>query len=454
MKKKRIVLINPQYPFGKKRIFLGGPFVAIGARLDAVGHDVSLLDLNIDDMTDTKIVAKLEEADFIGVSLTGSSDIPGVRELVTVLHQRFSRALVLLGGQIVERLAPDQFVAIFGNDVVQIRDDGDLAKAIACSVDQLSSSDASYVPMWQSLGDNRLAVYLKNEAVLVVSQGCRFNCRFCAATKGVSEQFREIGVFEQDLNYLTEVARRKRIAELNFYLSSLDAFQNPQKFVRYLEVVARVAKRSGVNIRLRCLSRFDSFLRAVDSVPNLPDLLCRSGLWCIGFGADGADPAIWKSQGKGNKNSDMLRAITLCQQMRIRTELLMVIGFPEDTPATLAKAVSASLLAVVRWSDVVIRPYLAKVVVPGSHGWKEKHQADQFVGDPEKFYNLDFCAVGSLSTHPHHAHRWACNIAYLLICGILTPIGKCATYPLLPQGGGGIYGRIAKIVNRMIPFDK
>ncbi|MAF24982.1 hypothetical protein CL634_05340 [bacterium] len=102
------------------------------------------------------------------------------------------------------------------------------------------------------------------------------------------------------------------------------------------------------------------------------------------------------------------------------------------------------------------RPYLAKPFVPGNKGWSILYvdRAEAVVDEPNKFYDLDFCAVASTTSHPRLWHRWASNIAYLTIVGLLTPFGRQMTSPLLPQSSKGWYGRIARRVNQWMPFDR
>ncbi len=471
MKPQVIALINPQYPFDKNRIFLGGAIVSVAARLMAMGHTVGLVDLNLEHISkysdesktwDFTGLRKMEKADVIGIALTGSSDIPGALSLAQRLQHVFENVPIMIGGQIIEHLEPDQFCRVFGTYPKQIRDDHDLARVLGCAATDIPKADeVSYTPVYREMGEERLVTYLRAEMALVISQGCHFHCHFCAAQKGIPERFRNPRVFEADLGYLAEVGARHGVQSLTFYATNLDFFQNPQTLRLYLEAVARVWRGYAMPIRIRCLSRFDSFLSAARELPHLQEMLGQSGVRCIGFGADGADPAIWKAQGKGNKISDMLQSLVLCKKWDIGAELLMVLGFPEDTARTLLKAVIASWISVLRWRHVVIRPYLAKEVVPGNDGWKRKPAiAEHITAQPRLFYNLDFCAIGSAITHPRPLHRWLCNAAYLLIYGSLAPFGKCLTSPLLPQGEEGWgyesphYGRFARWVNRQMSFDK
>ncbi len=211
-----------------------------------------------------------------------------------------------------------------------------------------------------------------------------------------------------------------------------------------------------VKIRVRCLACLPSFLRASEEIPNFGTLLKRAGLWCVGLGVDGTDKDIWKAQGKNqNKKHQVWNCLALARKIGIHAEILLVMGFREETLWTLLKTLWISLVITLGWRNTTMRPYLAKPFVPGNDEWKvSPPELEKLVENPKLFYNLDFAAIGSKLTHPRPWHRYASNIAYLTLIGVFTPFGRCDTSPLLPQGNPGLYGRIARLWNRVMPFDR
>jgi hypothetical protein len=315
----------------------------------------------------------------------------------------------------------------------------------------------------------RLSEYLSHEMTLEVSQGCRYNCKFCAARKGQKEQMKNLVVFEDDLRFLAQQARASGIETLKFYASALDFFQNPESIGRMLSVLAHVQGEEGIQIKVRCLTSMSTFLYARGILNSLiqegqdecfcgfsdfSELLNRAGLYCIGFGVDGTDESVWQRENKRhNQPHQVQECISLCKDMGIRTELLMVLGFPEDTTRILWKNFKNSVRYVFESKYVVLRPYLAKTFVPGNEGWTPEIEKIM-VADPQRFYNIDYCAIGSPLTHPNRWNRWMSNGTYLTIIGLFYPFGRCDTLPLLPQGEKGAYGTIAKFVNRIMPSDR
>lgn len=229
------LIINPRYPFGKSQIYFNLSTVAVAAQILALGHMVEILDLNIDKLE----VAQVRSADIVGVSIFGAAYIPGAIELLRIIRQMNPQARLIVGGQTVERLDDEDFSKIFGKDVVPGNPDG-LAEVLDCQVEEIPAAEkVSFKRAWEAMGETKLVEYLKREGTLFVSQGCRFNCDFCAACKNQPERFRDLGEFEADLLYLTEVAKRHGLSELNFYATSLYFFQTPETVRGYLEVLAR-----------------------------------------------------------------------------------------------------------------------------------------------------------------------------------------------------------------------
>ncbi len=456
------VIVNLRYPYGREQIYMPGGAVSVASRLIAMGHRVRVFDLNLDGTNDCEnpvFRQALFDADLVGISLVGPPHVPQAIEVIRGIHgvQKVRHILygyvaqIIIGGQAIEALSGEQFDTLFAaGDVRRITSDCDLVDIIGCGVSEMV--DPFEVPFslaWScAMGEERVAEYLRHEMPLVVSQGCKYSCKFCAARKGMREQFRNIDVFENDLRYLCAIARRKGIEQLSFYATSLDFFQNPMIVRKYLEVLARVQSEEGVNIHVRCLSCVASFLKASEEISGFEQLLHGAGVWCVAVGVDGTSAEVWRAQRKHHNNmSDVWKFVELCRRTGIKGEALMVMGFPEDNFKTsLINIISALRF---RLSGIVSRPYCAKLLVPGNDNWNDPRfsgTVGMIVENPELFYNLDFAAFGSKLTHPRRLHRWISNLTYAIVCAI-----GWSTSPLMPQGGGS---RLARFINRHMPPDR
>lgn len=463
--KKRILLIQPVYPYGKKQVYLGSSLLVTAARLIEVGFEVELIDFNLPHKKLSNT-----EFDYFGITVTGAPYIPSVvdfinkftlQELLSAGRQLLSGSVrstpkILVGGQPISHLDKDMFQNLFGAETIQIKNDADLAEALGIERSKLISPyEVSLKKALKLIPDEEMKVYLKNEMTLFISQGCHFQCAFCAAAKGMREQFRSIDAFKTDLEYLVQKAKSFGYQRLEFYATNLDFFQNPKKMLEYLKVVHTIQEEYGIIIRIRCLACMISFLKAHHETPELRLQCEQGGLWSIGFGVDGTDPNVWKAQKKTqNHLEDVGVCLRVCQEYGIQAEILMIMGFPQDTVKSLSLNLVSAFQIVLRYKHAVLRPYLAKQYVPGNDNWQGFENKHLFVQDPSLFYNIDFCMAGSKFTHPKFWHRLYSNFVYLTICGVFAPMDKCMTYPLFPFNQNRLWNRFAGWWNRVMPFDR
>lgn len=454
--RKIITLVELRYPYGKPKVYMNGSLIAIAAKLMAMGASVQVVDFNIDDPESGHVHNLLDRADIIGVSVLGAPYIPSAIEFAKRVAKQYPTANCIMGGQVISGLTTAEFNLVFAETrAIQVRDDRDLAPVLGGDPRENlpSALQVQYTPVWEEMGDERLRKYLQTEFTLVLSQGCAYRCAFCAAEKGQREQFVDLDKFRSDLLFLANAAKRFGLKKLECYASSLDFFQTPGEVEKYLVAIAEVSRDTGVEIRVRCLSCMNSFLRASKVISDFKYLLPRAGLWCIGFGVDGTDVSVWKSQKKGqNRLSDVRECLDLTDSLGIRAEILLVLGFQQDGVKSLCMNVVNAMKYAFMWDHTVLRPYLAKPFIPGNDDWAAAGVGvERVVKEPNKFLNLDFCALGSKLTHPRLWHRWACNLSYLAIIAILTPFRSCVTSPLMP---GGSFGKVSQWVNRHMPFDR
>ena len=452
-KRQRVTLVDLQYPYGKKKVYMSGSLVSIAAQCKAAGHEVEVLDFNIDDQDGPHAKETLSRADVIGVSVVGSPYFPQTIKFCEYVAKNYPNAKLLLGGQVIRGLKPEEFIRIFGTHAIQIAEDDDAAPFFGT---MSSAFHVPFRPVWEQMGDERLRQYLSHEFSLVLSQGCAYNCKFCGARKNEKEQHKQLDLFQQDMLFLANKAKAYGLPQLECYASALDFFQNPSTVAEYMRSLADVSSETGIKMKVRALSCMNTFLKASRTVPDFAELVRDSGLWCIGFGVDGPNREVWKQQNKlQNSAQDIIDCLNLSEKLGIRAEVLMIMGYPNNTPRQMWETVKDCYRYTRRWPNTVLRPYLAKTVLPGNSGWEDQESTvGELVASPYQFYNLDICALGSPITHPGTAQRWLANLSYLsVICG-LAPIGRCATSPLVPQGSNGPIGLLAKLINRHMPFDR
>lgn len=471
-----VLLVRPRYPYGRSQIYMPTDLIRVAAMIETTGVKADVLDLNLHKLPSEK---ELRKYDAIGVGVVGPPYIPQSRKVVSEISAR-SDAKIFVGGQVIAHLGANQFERIYGQNAVQIKCDSDLSQMLESKISPAQKT--SIVGVLHNLVEFDLRLYLEREFSTFVSQGCKYNCRFCAAPKAQPEERSDASVLEEELKEIANLLRRFNLPTLKTYLSPLDLFQNPWDLAQTLEIFIRVSRSVGVDLELRGLSRVDSFLEAFEKVPQLRKLVVDANLTTVGFGVDGTSERIWRLQRKGQKDlSQVERALDLCREIGISSEILMVIGFHSDTFESLIRTylytVARSLT-----HGAVARPYLAKEFVPGNDNWiggplvplgriKTKDaksrvlsspfesQIEKLLSDPELFANLDYASLGSSITHPDWKNRIIANLTYLALIATLEPFGKNTTYPLIPRVfGEGVFASVsnslASLINNQMPFDR
>jgi len=455
--KNNAVLLRCAYPYGKSQLWMPTDLYKVGAKLEATGIKTDVVDLNLEE-----IPSNIGDYDYVGIGVIGAPYIPGTIRLANEVRERTGKN-PLIGGPGVEYLSEEQFRTLYGN-ATQIRNDKDLSTAINRQIP--SVYNVSIADRMNRLNPALLERYLSGEFSFFVSQGCKYACDFCAASRSrqgmrVNEEYSK--TIEKDLGALIRKSNELGIKKVTMYLTPLDLFQSPASFKETLRDFAAAKQAYGTDFSLRGLSRVDSFLNALKQEPELYDLIPTVGLQAVGFGVDGTTEEVWKSQHKGNKSlSKVDGAFAICKTLSITPEALMVMGFhdkkglPVDTKDSLQKNVDFSITSAEQYG-VVARPHVAKDLVPGNSGWENpvwSIQRSQLLAKPELFKNLDFVALASEITHPNPEFRDQVNETYLQIVRQLTPKGLCATTPLLSYTGNPKQDRIADTFNMLVPFDK
>ncbi len=450
---KKALLIQPAYPYGKPQTWLPTSLHKVAAGFEAGGTQTDVVDLNLEPFP------SLQNYDNVGIGVIGMPYIPETRRIAKRVFEETGKT-PLIGGPIIEFFTPDEFQEIYPNSA-QVRGEivhknSKLGRTIKKTDPVLQFKGIEAVPVYEvsiaqrikQMPDDSLKKYLENEFDFFVSQGCKYGCHFCAAAKNRREEFSEHHVMQSDLEAICEAAGRLQVPKLNMYLSSLDLFQNPEQFKEVLGLFAHMRKKyRPIDIEVRGLSRCDSFLTAIEQFSEFYTLIPESGLRTIGFGVDGVEQATWNEQNKRNKSlSDFERTFTICRELGVTPESLMVTGFhnPHTYEGSLIE-LKRTVEYAIKWADkygAVCRPHVAKDFSPGNTGWENPKWAEQrarLVRNPDRFMCLDYLMPATELSHPDPGFRGHVNDAFWKIINELTPRGLCATVPLLPCHAEGAY---------------
>jgi hypothetical protein len=450
------LLIQPRSPWGE-HIYLPNGLLAVAARLEFAGIKWKLIDENLkQDLHDYR--ADLARADTVGIGCLGP---PYVSEVIRVTRE--VRALgfnghIMIGGELVKRLSQEQFDRIFAiDDQVMVAADED---ALASYIGQTIPSifHLSIADTLTSLSDDMLQAYFRKEWCLFTSQGCIYNCNFCAATKRVKERFRSIDAIEDEAEALAWMVGRFAGTSPNYevYCSTLDGFQTPERMSETLFTVSSVMESHGINLPLRFLATAKTIVSSESRFPGIARRFRKFGVGCVGIGVDGDDPAAWARENKRhNSRSTVSKAFSLLKHADIQPEAFMVIGLPQDN----FRAVIKSSLACFRFAFKGIRPrpYLGKSGVPGSAAWgTDEKLTEMLLSNPVLFREFEYAGLGSRVTHPDPWQRRITNTAFMATClGLRATRLGCTTQPLLPsESGPALMQLLAHAWNSRMPQDR
>lgn len=461
--RKNILLINPAYPHGKPQVYLPTGLLNFGSRLLAIGNEVTLWDMNLVQEEKLNTVSSF---DTICISIVGAPYIPSARRYVSTIIESGFNGIIAIGGQGVARMKnadfrtffPQQQASQYSENRIENRSGGgigsNIKQVLALNQEPPSEFDTSMAPMLEKIPEEQLLKYLSQEFSIFTSQGCKYNCQFCQASKAMRETFRSCASLTEELIYIFRLLSKHGQKTVTMYLSSLDTFQNPEKMEEQLQAISSICTRFKIKPIIRGLSTSRSAIQAHSTDPEIIKRWKTYGLQTIAFGSDGASEDDWERQNKKhNSIGEIEDAISICREAHIVVELLMVIGFQDSKISDLYAALLFSLNHAL-FNRCVIRPYLAKTKTPGGNWSHNSNQEQKFLSDPDTIIRIDYAMLGSKHTHPSIINRWTSNIVYLAIIGMLAPLNLCATRPLVPIPKKGLRKIIASKINQLMPFDK
>jgi hypothetical protein len=290
----------------------------------------------------------------------------------------------------------------------------------------------SHIEGYSLIKPDNFSLYLHNEFGFYLSQGCKYACTFCGASRSrinpiagqqekCIEKYRDIDIAIKDIEFLIQKAIELNINELKLYLSNLDLFQTPDLLSDFTDDLLLLrSKYVGFDIHFRALATVTSFLKVHHDIPELITKLVKAGLYRIGFGIDGASPYIWKRTKKPHTKSGCINAIKIIkEEYGITPEILMVFGYDEfDNKETLKLALDFAYQMNTQYGALP-RPHVAKDVIPGSDNWYRNEYAGKIkhlINNPELFVNLDFTALPSEITHSDEDIRNLTAEYYMNMC--------------------------------------
>jgi radical SAM superfamily enzyme YgiQ (UPF0313 family) len=385
---------------------------ATGEALDAVSPYPGRDDFLVQGLTIEEIASRVDPAtDVVGISCMFSTLWPLVHRVADAVRQKAPGALLVLGGE-HGTAVPEHVLATSPFDVVVLgegeetfvellraraagrplaevkgiafRQDGRVAStglsARRRDVDGIAPPAWDEFPITEYIARHQTnGMNLGRSMPMLGTRGCPFQCTFCSNPAMWTQRW----IARDPRRLVDEMERYVRTYQVtNFDFQDLTAIVKRQWIVDFCrELIAR---------ELNITWQMPSGTRAEVFDAEVADLLYRSGCRALAFAPESGSPAILKAVKKQVDLDHMLTAMRAAVKRGLKLSCFIVIGFPDDTPATLGQTLSLiRRMAVLGVYDVAVSKF---VPYPGSELFRRLQREgkieldDAFFVSPMDFY--------------------------------------------------------------------
>jgi radical SAM superfamily enzyme YgiQ (UPF0313 family) len=347
----------------------------------------------------------------IGLACMFSTLWPLTRDLSQHIRRRFPDAVLVLGGEHgtavpehVLRNSPVDIVILgegeetFVRLVERIRAgepwrkvpgiaylDGGIYRDTGLSarirkIDDIPLPDWDSFPIEEYISRHQInGINIGRSMPLLSTRGCPYQCTFCSNPAMWTTRY----VTRDPARVADEIECYKRKYNVvNFDFQDLTAVVKRQWVIKFCRELIR--RRLNVTWQMPSGTRCEVFDEEV------ADLLYRSGCRALAFAPESGAPEILEIVKKQVDLDQMLIAMRIAVRMGFKLSCFIVIGFPDDTPATMRKTLGLiRRMALLGVHDVAVSKF---VPYPGSSLFKRLQQEgkievdDKFFLSPMDFY--------------------------------------------------------------------
>ena len=362
----KVTLVYPPLLPGEKPRYGLPPMgiLYIGAELQKNGHEVSVIDADIEGLTVREMVERILDGspDLVGFSIM-TPQVPAALEACFHLKRLEPDLPVMLGGAHIASTHADVFkqtesvdflvngegeittlevVKAMEGDLpvpeclanvagVVYRDrQGDVKtnvpRAFFAQLDDFAPLDYSMVDVMRY----KIPTLPGPPVVgLMITRGCPFKCTYCDApiTTGKKIRFHSPGRAVEDI-----VRMNKQFGVRGFSFRDSTFTAKKKWVVEFCEKLIA----SGVKIAWRCNTRVDCVTR------DLLALMKKSGCHTINFGVESLDEGILKRIKKEVEMEEVHDAHRWCRELGIRTYTTFLVGSPGETDESIARTIQRS----------------------------------------------------------------------------------------------------------------
>jgi radical SAM superfamily enzyme YgiQ (UPF0313 family) len=224
-----------------------------------------------------------------------------------------------------------------------------------------------------------------NFGTIDCGRGCPFNCSFCTIVnvQGHKVRFRSVET-------LAGAIRENHVRHgIDFYFFTDDNFARNACWRDVFELLARLRAEENIFIRFMIQVDTQSY-----KIPDFVELASAAGCTQVFIGMESINPRNLEAAGKAqNKVKEYREMIAAWHEAKIATHIAYIIGFPFDTPESVAEDVNRLKqdLGVEQASFFMLTP------LPGSQDHARMVQAGEYMDSDLNLYD----AFHETTRHPN-----------------------------------------------------
>src|ERR1700730_946713 len=352
-----------------------------GEALDVVRPYPDRADFMIQGLSFDEIADRIHpDTTVIGIGCMFSTLWPLVNKLAWTVREKFPHAWLILGGE-HGTAVPEHALKVIPFDAVVLGEAEDtvvellrareagrplaMVKGIAFKdgeqvvktglsprkkdVDRIPLPDWDSFPIEEYIARHQInGANMGRSMPLLATRGCPFQCTFCSNPGMWTQRWipREPRLVADEMELYV---RKYRVTNFDFQdLTSIIKRQWIIDFCR--ELIAR---------DLRITWQMPSGTRADVFDAEVADLLYRSGCRALAFAPESGSPEILEKIKKRVNLDHMMEAMRIAVRRGFRLSCFIVVGFPDDTPATLHKSLQlVRKMAVLGVQDVAVSKFV------------------------------------------------------------------------------------------------
>ena len=355
----KFLLINPPIRLHQPPSTLPTGLAIIAQVLENEGHEVKVLDVNGERLSDSEVCTAISESDCDVVGIGGLITVYGyLKRIIPKIREYLPHARIVVGGGVatenptllLSRVPAD--IAVVGEGEMTMkelasalengagleeirgifyRENGEIIqnppRPLMKDLDELPFPAWHLFPMHVYLHNVELSSLIgrKTEMSVITSRGCPYNCSYCFHIFGRGSRTRSI---DNILREITELQERYQVESILF---------NDETFTisrrRVMEFCNKLLQQS-IEIAWACFARVD----LVDK--EMLERMKEAGCYWIGYGVESGSQRLLDRMNKGVTVEQAKKAIHLTKEVGLICGTTFMFGYPGENSETIAETIS------------------------------------------------------------------------------------------------------------------